>query len=147
MVNRVELIGNLTHDPELRYSPSGTAYCYVRLATNRFANGKEYAAYHFVVAWRTLAEQCGERLRKGSRVYVEGRLENSQFTNSDGKRIDRLRIVAGRVLFLDGRADAERRPTPTRERESGAEATHIANVIAGGRADSTEERAVVEEPE
>jgi single-strand DNA-binding protein len=104
MLNRVQLIGNLTRDPELRYSPDGTPYCYLRVATNHRGSKAEYTEFHFVIVWRAIAERCAEYLHVGNRVFVEGRLETNAYATPDGARMERARIVAGHVLFLSGRA-------------------------------------------
>lgn len=147
MVNRVELIGNLTRDPELHCSPNGVAYCYLRVATNRFANGVEHTDYHFVTAWRDLAERCAQFLGTSDRVYIDGRLETNAYTTSQGQRVERIRVVATRVQFLDGRRRNGGRIDGEESTESrGNEATHIANVIAGGDDTPPIEREPAEEP-
>jgi single-strand DNA-binding protein len=125
MLNRVQLIGNLTRDPELRYSPDGTPYCYLRVATNHRSNQTEYTEFHFVVVWRAIAERCAEYLHVGNRVFVEGRLETNAYATSDGGRMERARIVAGHVLFLSGRSGT-RKPVETRS-TPGPE--HVADLI------------------
>ena len=87
-LNRVILIGNLTRDPELKYTPSGTAVCSFGVATNRSwktADGetKEETQYHRIVAWQKLAELCGKLLTKGRKIYLEGRLVYRTFTGRD----------------------------------------------------------------
>src|SRR5215203_3604081 len=89
-INKVVLLGNLTRDPELKYTPAGTAVCTFGIATNRSwttADGqtKEEAQYHRVVAWQKLAELCGKLLTKGRKVYLEGRLTYRNFTGKDGQ--------------------------------------------------------------
>ena len=81
-LNDVKLVGRLTRDPELRYTPKGQAVCRLRLAVSRrykdkaTQEWKEEASFIPVVVWREAAERCGERLKKGSPVYVEGRLRS-----------------------------------------------------------------------
>lgn len=89
-LNRVMLIGNLTRDPELKFTPTGTAVCTFGMATNRSwttADGqtKEDTQYHRIVAWQKLAELCGKLLNKGKKVYVEGRITYRSFTGKDGQ--------------------------------------------------------------
>lgn len=98
MLNRTEIIGRLTHEPEIGYTQQGTAYCQLRIATNRRVNGEQVPDFHTVAAWNALAEQCGN-LAKGEVVYVEGRLETSSWERLGQKR-QQLRIVASRVVFL-----------------------------------------------
>jgi single-strand DNA-binding protein len=143
MLNRVELIGNLTREPELQYSPSGTPYCYLRVATNRRSGGVEHSDFHFVIAWHALAERSAEYLHTGDRTYIEGRLETNSYADKGGSNVERSRVVANRVLFLERRRD---RPAPrVPEPSPSAEAVQIANVIASGRSDAHEQRGPAEE--
>jgi single-strand DNA-binding protein len=114
-LNRVMLIGRLTRDPELRYTPSGTAVCQLALATNRYgqdASGerREYTDFHDIVVWnqgnRKLAELCGQYLQKGRLVYVEGRLQTRSWDDqSTGQKRYRTEVNANDVQFLDSRQD------------------------------------------
>lgn len=90
-LNRVQLIGNLTRDPELRYTPSGSAVCTFGIATNRTwttdsGEKREEVDFHNIVAWRKLAELCSQFLTKGRKVYVEGRLSTRSWTGQDGQQ-------------------------------------------------------------
>lgn len=107
-LNRVQLIGNLTRDPELRYTPQGTAVCTFGLATNRSwvtdtGEKKEEAEFHKVVAWNKLAEICSQLLSKGRRVYIEGRLSTRSWQGQDGAQRQTTEIVAGDMIILDSR--------------------------------------------
>lgn len=105
--NRVILIGNLTRDPELRYTPSGQAVCTLRLAVNRpYLNqqGERKTDFLNVIAWRKQAEKCAEYLTKGRAVAVEGRLQTRDWEGPDGQRRYAVDIVADRIVFL-GRRD------------------------------------------
>jgi single-strand DNA-binding protein len=112
-LNRVTLIGNLTRDPELKYTPAGTAVCTFGVATNRSwttAEGqtKEEAQYHRIVAWHKLAELCGKLLVKGRKVYLEGRLTYRTFTGRDGQERTIAEIVLDDfIVFSDGRRMTE----------------------------------------
>ena len=105
-LNRVMLIGNLTRDPELRYTPQGTAVCTFGLATNRSwmpADGsqrQEETEYHRVVAWAKLAEICSQLLYKGRKVYVEGRLQTRRFTGQDGNEREITEVVIDSMIAL-----------------------------------------------
>jgi single-strand DNA-binding protein len=106
------LIGNLTRDPELRYTPQGTAVCTMGLATNRTwvtDNGdkKEETEFHRIVAWNKLAELCSQLLFKGRRVYVEGRLQTRQWTGQDGQNRQATEIVIEDMLVLDSKRQGE----------------------------------------
>jgi len=103
-LNKVMLIGNLTRDPEVRYTPSGSAVSDIRLAVSRkykTANGqeKEETCFVSVTVWGRQAETAGEYLRKGSPVFVEGRLKLDEW-EKDGQKQSRLGVVAERVQFL-----------------------------------------------
>jgi single-strand DNA-binding protein len=114
-LNRVMLIGRLTRDPELRYTPSGTAVCNLALATNRYGTDpsgerKEYTDYHDVVVWnqgnRKLAELCSQYLQKGRLVYVEGRMQTRSWDDAQsGQKRYKTEVNANDVQFLDSRQD------------------------------------------
>jgi single-strand DNA-binding protein len=104
-LNKVYIVGNLTKDPELRFIPSGQAVANLRMATNRkykAGNGewKEEVTYVGVEAWGKSAEACGEYLKKGSPLLVEGRLKLKEWTAQDGQKRTMLEVVAERVQFL-----------------------------------------------
>ena len=109
-LNRVQLIGRLTHEPELRYTPDGTPVCGFKVATNRYTHKdgekQELTDYHDVVAWSNgrnkLAELCAEHLTKGRLVYVEGRLQTRRY-EQNGERKQRTEVAASDVQFLDSR--------------------------------------------
>ncbi len=107
-LNKVLIIGNLTRDPELRYTPSGTAVCTFSIATNRqwkteSGDQKDEAEFHRIVAWDKLAEICSKMLKKGSRTYVEGRLQTRNWQGQDGAQRTTTEIVISDMLVLDGR--------------------------------------------
>jgi single-strand DNA-binding protein len=111
-VNKVILVGNLGRDPEVRSTPSGQSVCTFSLATtdrfnDRTGQQRELTEWHNIVAWGKQADICGQYLKKGRQVYVEGRLTTRQYEAKDGtgKRY-RAEIVAQRVQFLGGRASA-----------------------------------------
>jgi single-strand DNA-binding protein len=108
-LNKVQLIGNLTRDPELRYTPQGTPVCTFGLATNRSwmpTDGKERqeeVEFHNIVAWSKLAELCGELLTKGRKVYIEGRLQTRSWETNEGEKKYKTEIVAEDMIILDSR--------------------------------------------
>lgn len=111
-LNRVELIGNLTRDPELRYTPQGTAVCTMGIATNRTwqtENGekKEDVEFHRIIAWNKLAELCSQLLSKGRKVYVEGRLQTRSWTAQDGAQRSITEIVINDMLILDSKRSTD----------------------------------------
>lgn len=110
-LNKVVLIGNLTRDPELRYTPQGTAVCTFGLATNRQwvtegGEKKEEAEFHRLVAWNKLAEICSQLLSKGRKVFVEGRLQTRSWTGQDGNQRTSTEIVISDMILLDSRREA-----------------------------------------
>jgi len=109
-LNSVVLIGNLTRDPELRYTPSGVPVCTLRLAVSRnFPNqqGEIEADYFNIVVWRNQAEKCAEFLSKGRQVAVTGRLQSRSWEGNDGQKRTTVEVVADRVVFLGRRDRAE----------------------------------------
>lgn len=125
-LNKVMLIGRLTRDPEMRYTPSGQPVTSFSIATNRYGGGnegekREFTDYHNIVAWnigrRNLAEIVANYTRKGSLVYVEGRLQTRSWEGQDGQKRRTTEVVANDVQFLDTRgssvnAGAEEMPPP-----------------------------------
>lgn len=102
-MNKVYLIGNLTRDPERSETTSGIAFCRFALAVNRtYANseGNREADYFNVIVWRTLAENCGRFLKKGSKIAVVGSLQNRSYEDKDGIKRNVTDIVASEVEFL-----------------------------------------------
>ena len=104
-LNRVFLMGNLTRDPEVRYTPAGTAVGDLGLAINENFKNKagetiESTVFVDVEVWARQAETCAEYLYKGSPVFVEGRLKLDQWTNQQGEKRSKLRVRADRVQFL-----------------------------------------------
>lgn len=107
-LNKVQLIGNLTRDPELRYTPQGTAVCTLGLATNRSwttdsGEKREDTEFHRIVAWNKLAELCSQLLFKGRRIYIEGRLQTRTWTGQDGGQRQTTEIVIEEMIILDNR--------------------------------------------
>ncbi len=120
-LNKVQLIGNLTRDPELRYTPNGTAVCSFGLATNRTwktdaGEKHDEAEFHNIVAWNKLAELCSQFLVKGRKVFVEGRLATRTWTAQDGAQRNKTEIVISDMILLDSR-----RPEAVAENGSGQE--------------------------
>ncbi|HZG57293.1 single-stranded DNA-binding protein [Paenibacillus sp.] len=104
MLNRVILIGRLTKDPELRYTPAGVAVAQFTLAVDRpFSSqgGEREADFIPVVVWRQLAETCANYLRKGRLAAVEGRMQVRNYENNEGKRVYVTEVVADNVRFLE----------------------------------------------
>jgi single-strand DNA-binding protein len=112
-LNRVLLIGNLTRDPEVRYTPKGTAVTEIGLAVNRVHTGedgekKEEVTFVDVTLWARQAEVAGQYLKKGRPVFIEGRLQLDSWDDKQtGQKRSRLRVVAENLQLLGSRQDAE----------------------------------------
>jgi single-strand DNA-binding protein len=109
-VNKVILVGNLTRDPEMKQSEGKKPVCIIGLATNRnWTDEKgekhEEPEYHRIVAWDRLAETCHQFLRKGRKVYAEGRLQSHSYTGQDGVEKTGVEIVLERIEMLDSMPD------------------------------------------
>ncbi|EKD63696.1 MAG: hypothetical protein ACD_51C00225G0003 [uncultured bacterium] len=133
-LNRAQIIGNMTRDPELRKTPSGTSVAGFSIATNHAwtdANGQkqEKAEFHNIVAWGKLAEIVTQYTKKGSKVYVDGRMQTRDWTGDDGVKRYRTEIVAENLIILDSRGGAsggagfDRSQQPIREKEDIIEGT------------------------
>ncbi len=109
--NRVELIGNLTRDPELRFTPNGAAVCTFGLATNRTyvseGERKEEVDFHRLVAWNKLAELCNQLLKKGIKVFISGRLQTRSWEGQDGIQRQTTEIVVEDMIVLTPKAASE----------------------------------------
>lgn len=106
------LIGNLTRDPNFRYTPTNTAVCSFGLATNRsWSNDdgdvQEQVEYHNVVAWRKLADICNQLLHKGDKVFVEGRLQTREWQGDDGNTRRMTEVVIDNMILLRGRGGSD----------------------------------------
>jgi single-strand DNA-binding protein len=110
-INRVVLVGNLTRDPELRHTPSGTAVCSLRIAVNTrrkdAATGEwgEKPNYFDITVWGNQGENCAQYLAKGRPVAVDGRLEWREWEAQDGTKRQAVEIIADSVQFLGGRGE------------------------------------------
>lgn len=116
-LNKVQLIGNLTRDPETRTTPQGQTVTSFGVATNRqwtdpTGARKEKTEFHNIVAWAKLAEICQQFLGRGRKVYIEGRLQTREWTSEDGAKRSRTEIIAENMIMLD-RAPAGTSTTST----------------------------------
>jgi len=117
-LNKVLLIGNLTKDPELRYTPNGVAVANLRLAVNRkykdkSGEWKEDTCFVTVTAWDKQAEVCNQYLQKGRPVFVEGRLQSRSWETNDGQKRNTLDVRAERIQFLGTAKGAAEAMAPT----------------------------------
>ena len=128
-LNKIMVIGNLGRDAEMRYLPSGKAVCNFSVAVNRTyttAEGeqREEVEWFRVEAWERLAEVCGEYLKKGNRVYIEGRLRTREYVDRDDQKRTAVEIIANDMLMLEARDQA-------REGERPASGTRVEDAPAG----------------
>jgi single-strand DNA-binding protein len=112
--NTVFLVGNLTQDPQLRYTPQGTPVATIRIAVNtpfkdRMGEMKKDTCFINVVVWNQMAEVCNQYLQKGRAVFVDGRLQSRSWQDSEGKQRNTIEVRARRVQFM---------PRPQRQTES-----------------------------
>jgi single-strand DNA-binding protein len=125
-LNRVLLIGNLTRDPDLRYTPKGTAVTEIGIAVNRVYTGedgerKEETTFVDVTLWARLAEIAGQYLKKGRPVFIEGRLQLDTWDDKQtGQKRSKLRVVAENIQLLGTRQEGELPASPAPRRTSGA---------------------------
>ena len=111
-INRVVLVGNLTKDPELRHTPSGTAVCNLRLAVNTRRKDEtgqwvDKPNYFDITVWGNQGERCAQYLSKGRPVAIDGRLEWSEWETPEGNKRQAVEVVADSVQFLGGRGDGD----------------------------------------
>lgn len=106
-LNDVKLVGRLTKDPELRYTTQGTAVCHFRIAVGRkykdrnSSEWKEEVAFVPCSVWRESAERCGQRLKKGSPVFIEGRLKSREWQTKEGQKRSDLEVDIQKIQFLE----------------------------------------------
>jgi len=141
--NLVVLMGNLTRNPELRYTPSGSPVTTLNIAVNRRYKDRnsgewvEKADFIPVSVWGTQAENCEKYLSKGRGVYIEGRLSMNRWENPDGESRSRLEVVAGSVQFLPG--GASRGAAASKEDENEEAVENFEEDAASGGEDEDEE--------
>ena len=119
-INKAIILGNLTRDPELKYTPNGAAVCTFGVATNRSwttneGQTKEDVQYHRIVAWNKVAELCGKLLSKGKKVYVEGRLVYRSFVGKDGQQRSITEIVLEDFIVLSSGRNTTSQEEPVEE--------------------------------
>ena len=156
-LNKVQIIGNLGADPEMRYTPSGTAVTNFRVAVSRTRRGPDgnnidETEWFRIVAWDSpnykLAEICDKYLRKGSKVYVEGRLQSRKYVDRENIERTSVEIVASEMIMLDGRGDGEMGADggmDRMDRGGGRPAPQTAGVQRQGRRDEPEDDQDIDE--
>jgi single-strand DNA-binding protein len=116
-LNKVFLVGNLTRDPEMRFTPGGAAVTDFGMAINRFwksqdGEQKKDTCFLDVTTWGKQAEMCAEHLKKGRQIFLEGRLVYDEWKGKDGQKRNKIKIVAERVQFMDRFQKTEGAPAP-----------------------------------
>jgi single-strand DNA-binding protein len=140
-INRVVLVGNLTKDPELRHTPSGTAVCKLRLAVNtrqKDSSTGEWGDkpnYFDVTVWGNQGESCAQYLSKGRPVGVDGRLDWREWEAQDGTKRQAVEIIAESVQFLGGRSDGEGQSQYIPPSDVSADQSDFVKAGAGAAAD------------
>ncbi|PIP34182.1 single-stranded DNA-binding protein [Candidatus Falkowbacteria bacterium CG_4_10_14_0_2_um_filter_48_10] len=146
-LNKAMIIGNLTRDPEMRTTPSGINVTSFSVATNyvwkdQSGQKQEKAEYHNCIAWRRLGEIAGQYLRRGAKVFVEGRLQTRDWVGPDGGKRYRTEIIAENLIMLDragasqGPREDEQPPLPSEEPVINVQSN------AGGPADNPAEEEI-----
>ncbi|HYE79627.1 MAG TPA: single-stranded DNA-binding protein [bacterium] len=124
-VNKVILVGNLGRKPEIRYTSAGIPVANFTLATSErwgrdeSGQNKEHTEWHNLVAWRKLAEICGQYLDKGSKIYCEGRLRTSSYTTQEGEKRYKTEIHIDEMVMLSARGERSEVPAGTYDQEYG----------------------------
>ena len=137
-VNKVILIGNLGSDPQVRYTPQGTAVANFSVATterytNKNGERESRTEWHRIVAWSKLAEICSQYLKKGKQVYIEGRIQTRQWDDKDGNKRTTTEIVANNMVMLGRAGDAG--DVGAQEFQADEEATQEAPAASAGNED------------
>ena len=113
MINSVVLVGRLGTDPELRYTPNGTAVCNLNVAVSDIrSNGEERTHWFRIVCFGKLAETCNEFLEKGRQIAIQGSLAQSSWENEDGERRSRVEVIANRIQFLGSKKETQEAEEP-----------------------------------
>ena len=138
MLNKVFLIGRLTRDPELRFMPNGEAVCNFGLATsekwkNKNGEPAEKTEFHNITLYRRMAEVAGQYLKKGSQVYIEGRIQSRKYTGKDGIERTAYEIIGNEMKMLGGGNDSGQQaqaetPTPPRRQAPAAPAQPVDDI-------------------
>ena len=153
-LNDVKIVGRLTRDPELRFTTQGTPVCRLRVAVGRrykdrqSSEWKEEVAYIGATVWRESAERCGQRLKKGSPVFIEGRLRSKEWQTKEGQKRSELEVDALKIQFLEAYGDGGTRDAGTEESvtDSGSEEANGSMAMAGSSTDSAASKNLDEVP-
>ncbi|MFH0951399.1 MAG: single-stranded DNA-binding protein [bacterium] len=148
-LNKAMIIGNLTRDPEIRQTGTGQSVASFAVATNlvwtdQSGQQQKKVEYHNIVAWRKLAEICGRYLKKGSKVYVEGRLQTRDWSGTDGVKRYTTEIVMDNMIMLDSRGTGtgnnfQPAPAPNQPANNSADSVPTINYDDNAGNDSNDE--------
>lgn len=144
-LNDVKIVGRLTRDPELRYTTQGTPVCRMRIAVGRrykdrvSGEWKDDVAFVPVSVWRDTAERCGQRLKKGSPVFIEGRLRSKEWQTKEGQKRTDLEVDANRVQFLEALGDSSNEEPSNDESSSAGASRQPASVPSGAAPQSDDD--------
>ena len=135
-LNDVKVVGRLTKDPEMRFTTGGTAVCHFRVAVSRKYKDKsgewrEEAAFIPCTVWRESAERCGQRLKKGSPVFIEGRLKSREWQTKEGQKRSDLEIDVMRIQFLEAMGEEGQSAPSGVPATAGVTASHSGEEVAG----------------
>jgi single-strand DNA-binding protein len=125
-MNHIVLIGRLTRDPELRYTPNGVAVANFDLAVNRPGSKEKEVDFIRIIAWQKTAENCANYLKKGRQVAIEGRLQIRSYDDKDGQKKQITEVVANHVEFLGG--SKEEKPQDQSQRQQNDEPINLDNL-------------------
>lgn len=120
--NKITIVGFLGRDPELKYTPQGTANCKLSVATTEKRQDREFTTWFRITVWGKQAELCNEYLYKGSQVYIEGRLRQEEYTDREGNKRFSLEVNATDVQFLGKKNDNGEAPERKATKEEVAQA-------------------------
>lgn len=128
-INRVEIMGRVTQVPEVKYTNSGTAYVVLNVATNRnIKRGDEWTkevTYHAITFWAKVAEKIGEKVLKGTKVWIEGRLFLNRYETKDGNKVSKLVIMGNDISLLEGYKKSEQTQQGQRSNTSAAAGSKV----------------------
>ena len=149
-LNRVQLIGNVTKDPEVRQIPGGTTVATFSVATNfswkdQSGQRQDKAEFHNLVAWRKLGEICAQYVRKGSKIFVEGRIQSREWEGQDGVKRYRTEIILDNMIMLDKKGAPMEGGNFSSSSEDAGEREHSAIKPSAGAATDMEEEISIED--
>ncbi len=148
-LNKAMIIGNLTRDPEIRNTPAGQTVASFAVATNyvwtdQSGQKRDKAEFHNIVAWRRLAEICGQYLKKGSKIYIEGRMQTRDWVGQDGVKRYRMEIIAENMIMLDRAGAGNNAIRPEEPPMPSEPIIDVEQAVGMGDADVSEEEIKVE---